>query len=122
MRVEEDSAADLIWVSSQTMIFDIAIHCKERFLGTNQGLKVFNPPKAPLPIAPRAQPARPGTVRHSSSTLLRLLQVDLKIQRVLLRRSNIRTRMNIYTQAVPGAMRGVNTRVVEVVLAKRKME
>jgi len=103
------------------MIFDIAIHCRERFLGTDERLKVIKPPKAPQAIAPGAQPAHPSTVRHSNSTLMRSLQVGLRIQLELLRRSIIRTTMNIYTRAVPGAMREVNSRVVEMVLPKRKM-
>ena len=60
--------------------------------------------------------------RHSYSTLLRSLQVDLKVQQELLRHSDIRTTMNIYTQAVPDAMREGNSKVVEMVLPKRKME
>jgi hypothetical protein len=41
----------------------------------------------------------------------------------LLRQSNIRTAMNIYTQAAPDAIRDANSRVVEMemVLAKRKV-
>ncbi len=60
--------------------------------------------------------------RHSYSTLLRSLQVDLKVQQELLRHSDIRTTMNIYTQAVPDAMREANSKVVEMVLPKRKVE
>ncbi len=59
--------------------------------------------------------------RHSYSTLLRSLQVDLKVQQELLRHSDIRTTMNIYTQAVPDAMREANSPVVEMVLRKRKV-
>ena len=59
--------------------------------------------------------------RHSYSTLLRSLQVDLKVQQELLRHSDIRTTMNIYTQAIPDAMREANSRVVEMVLPKRKV-
>ncbi len=59
--------------------------------------------------------------RHSYSTLLRALQVDLKVQQELLRHSDIRTTMNIYTRAVPDAMREANSRVVEMVLPKRKV-
>jgi integrase len=61
------------------------------------------------------------TFRHSYSTLLRSLQVDLKVQQELLRHSDIRTTMNIYTQAVPEAMREANGKVVEMVLPKRKV-
>jgi len=59
--------------------------------------------------------------RHSYSTLLHSLQVDLKVQQELLRHSDIRTTMNIYTQVVPDAMREANSRVVEMVLPKRKV-
>jgi len=59
--------------------------------------------------------------RHSYSTLLRSLQVDLKVQQELLRHSDIRTTMNIYTQAVPDAMREANSKVVEMVLPQRKV-
>ena len=41
--------------------------------------------------------------RHSYSTLFCSLQVDLKVQQELLRHSDIRATMNIYTQAVPDA-------------------
>lgn len=58
--------------------------------------------------------------RHSYSALLRSLQVDLKVQQALLRHADIRTTMNIYTQAVPHAMREANGKVVEMVLPRRK--
>jgi integrase len=61
------------------------------------------------------------TFRHSYSTLLRSLQVDLKVQQELLRHADIRTTMNIYTQALPDAMREANSRVVEMVLPKAKV-
>jgi integrase len=57
----------------------------------------------------------------SCSTLLHSLHVDLKVQQELLRHSDIRTTMNIYTQVVPDAMREANSRVVEMVLPKRKV-
>jgi integrase len=59
--------------------------------------------------------------RHSYSTLLHTLHVDLKVQQELLRHSDIRTTMNIYTQAVPNAMREANSRVAEMVLPMRKV-
>jgi integrase len=49
------------------------------------------------------------TFRHSYSTLLRSLRVDLKVQQELLRHADIRTTLNIYTQAMPDAMRRVNS-------------
>jgi integrase len=61
------------------------------------------------------------TFRHSYSTLLRALRVDLKVQQELLRHADIRTTMNIYTQAMPDAMRRANSRVVEMVLPERKV-
>ena len=59
--------------------------------------------------------------RHSYSTLLRSLQVDLKVQQELLRHADIRTTMNIYTRAVPDAMREANSKVVEMVLPLQKV-
>ena len=76
-----------------------------------------------LPAGIRAGLGRIGwhSFRHSYSTLLRSLQVDLKVQQELLRHSDIRTTMNIYTQAVPDAMREANGRVVEMVLPKGRV-
>jgi len=59
------------------------------------------------------------TFRHS--TLLRALRVDLKVEQELLRHADIRTTMNIYTHAMPDAMRRANSRVVEMVLPERKV-
>jgi len=53
--------------------------------------------------------------RHSHLTLLHALGVDLKVQQELLRHADIRT-MNIYTQAVPTALREANSNVVRLVL------
>jgi integrase len=76
-----------------------------------------------LPAGIRAGLGRIGwhTFRHSYSTLLRSLRVDLKVQQELLRHADIRTTMNIYTQAMPDAMRRANSRVVEMVLPERKV-
>lgn len=76
-----------------------------------------------LPAGIRAGLGRIGwhTFRHSYSTLLRALRVDLKVQQELLRHADIRTTMNIYTQAMPDAMRRANSRVVEMVLLERKV-
>jgi len=76
-----------------------------------------------LPAGIRAGLGRIGwhTFRHSYSTLLRALRVDLKVQQELLRHADIRTTMNIYTQAMPDAMRRANSRVVEMVLPERKV-
>ena len=56
------------------------------------------------------------TFRHSHSTLLHALGVDLKVQQELLRHADIRTTMNIYTQAVPTALREANSKVVRLVI------
>ncbi len=56
------------------------------------------------------------TFRHSYSTLLRCLEVDVKVQQELLRHADIRTTMNMYTQAVPEALREANSKVVGMVL------
>src|SRR5713226_5225158 len=71
-----------------------------------------------VPAATKAGLGRIGwhTFRHSHSTLLHALGVDLKVQQELLRHADIRTTMNIYTQAVPTALREANSRVVRLVL------
>ena len=56
------------------------------------------------------------TFRHSHSTMLHALGVDLKVQQELLRHADIRTTMNIYTQAVPNALREANSKVVRLVI------
>ena len=56
------------------------------------------------------------TFRHSHSTLLHALGVDLKVQQELLRHADIRTTMNNYTHAVPTALREANSKVVRLVL------
>ena len=60
------------------------------------------------------------TFRHSYSTMLRALKVDVKVQQELLRHADIRTTLNIYTQAVPEALRNANSRVVQMVQPERK--
>ena len=76
-----------------------------------------------LPTGIRVGLGRIGwhTFRHSYSTLLRSLEVDVKVQQELLGHADIRTTMNIYTQAVPDALRDANSKVVEMVLPKRKV-
>lgn len=54
--------------------------------------------------------------RHTYSTLLRHLKVDVKVQQSLLRHTDIRTTMNGYTLAVPEDMRRANSNVVQMVL------
>lgn len=71
-----------------------------------------------VPAAQKTGLGRLGwhTFRHSHSTLLHALGVDLKVQQELLRHADIRTTMNIYTQAVPTALREANSKVVRLVL------
>lgn len=56
------------------------------------------------------------TFRHTYSSLLRQLGVDVKVQQELLRHADIRTTMNVYTQAVAQQLREANSRVVRLVL------
>ncbi len=56
------------------------------------------------------------TFRHTYSSLLREHEVDIKVQQALLRHADIRTTMNIYTQAVPRAVREANRRVVSTIM------
>jgi integrase len=58
------------------------------------------------------------TFRHSYSSLLRQLGVDVKVQQELLRHADIRTTMNLYTQAVPEYLREANRQVARLVLPK----
>jgi integrase len=55
-----------------------------------------------VPAAEKVGLGRIGwhTFRHSHSSLLRALGVDLKVQQELLRHADIRATMNIYTHAV----------------------
>lgn len=71
-----------------------------------------------VPAARKAGLGRIGwhTFRHSHSTLFHALGVDLKVQQELLRHADIRTTMNIYTQAVPTALREANSKVARLVL------
>jgi integrase len=56
------------------------------------------------------------TFRHTYSSMLRHLGVDLKVQQELLRHADIRTTMNTYTQAMPTALREANSRVARMVV------
>ncbi len=49
-------------------------------------------------------------------TLLRALRVDLKVQQELLYHADIRTTMNIYTEAVAESLREANSQVARLVL------
>ena len=59
------------------------------------------------PAAEKAGVGRIGwqTFRHSFSTLLHSMGTDLAVQKELLRHADIKTTMNIYTQAVATAKR-----------------
>src|SRR5467141_2371389 len=59
------------------------------------------------------------TFRHTYSCLLREHEVDLKVQQALMRHADIRTTMNIYTQAIPRAVREANRRVVRSIMGKK---
>ena len=59
------------------------------------------------------------TFRHTYSCLLREHEVDLKVQQALMRHADIRTTMNIYTQAIPKAVREANRRVVRSIMGKK---
>jgi integrase len=71
-----------------------------------------------VPAAKKLEIGRIGwhTFRHSHSTLLHALGVDLKVQQELLRHADVRTTLNIYTQAVPSALREANSKVVRLVI------
>jgi integrase len=56
------------------------------------------------------------TFRHTYSSMLRQLGVDLKVQQELLRHADIRTTMNVYTQAVSEQKRAAHSKVVRMVL------
>jgi len=70
------------------------------------------------PAATTAEIGKIGwhTFRHTYSTMLRSLGVDVKVQQELLRHADIQTTMNIYTQAVSDAKREANSKVVRMVL------
>ena len=61
----------------------------------------------------------PLVIRHTYSSLLREHEVDINVQQALLRRADIRTTMNIYTKAVPRAVREANRKFVRNTLGKQ---
>lgn len=61
------------------------------------------------------------TFRHTYSSMLRQLGVDLKVQQELLRHADVRTTLNVYTQAQSEQKRSANSSVVRMVLAERKI-
>jgi len=56
------------------------------------------------------------TFRHTYSSMLRQLGVDVKVQQELLRHADIRTTINTYTQAMPAALRDANSKVARLVV------
>ena len=56
------------------------------------------------------------TFRHSYSSMLRDLRVDVKVQQELLRHADIRTTLNVYTQGVAENLRTANNLVASEVL------
>jgi integrase len=56
------------------------------------------------------------TFRHTYSSTLRQLGGDIKVQQELLRHADIRTTMNVYTQAVSEQKRAAHSSVVRLVL------
>ena len=73
-------------------------------------------------LRPAAQRAGLGdgigwhTFRHSYASLLRANGEDLKVQQELLRHADIRTTMDIYTQAMPEDKRTAHSKVVQMIL------
>ncbi|MBZ5596951.1 MAG: hypothetical protein LAN83_01405 [Acidobacteriia bacterium] len=51
--------------------------------------------------------------------MLRSLKVDVKVQQELLRHADIRTTMNLYTQAIPDDMREANSQAARMVLPRK---
>jgi site-specific recombinase XerD len=74
------------------------------------------------PAAEKAKIGRIGwhTFRHTYSTLLHAYGTDMKVQQELLRHSDIRTTMNIYTHTVSPALREANGKVVRMILPEKK--
>jgi len=73
------------------------------------------------PAAEKAKIGRIGwhTFRHTYSTLLHAYGTDMKVQQELLRHSDIRTTMNIYTHTVSPALREANSKVVRMILPEK---
>ena len=72
-------------------------------------------------IAPAAQKAGLGkigwhTFRHTYSSMLRSLGVDVKVQQELLRHADPGLTLGTYTQAIPAALREANSKVARLVV------
>ena len=72
------------------------------------------------PAALRAGLGKIGwhTFRHSYSTLLRGLGVDIKVQQELLRHSTAQSTMNVYTQAISEQKRIANSTIVGLLFGR----
>ena len=55
--------------------------------------------------------------RHTFSSMLRALGTDIKVQQELMRHTDIRTTMNLYTQANSDQKRQAHGKIVQMVLA-----
>jgi predicted aspartyl protease len=72
-------------------------------------------------IAALVEPCRTAVIVALStglrcSELLRQLGVDVKVQQELLRHADVRTTLNVYTQAVSEQKRSAHSSVVRIVL------
>jgi integrase len=72
------------------------------------------------PAAKRVGLANVGwhTFRHTYSTMLRGVGTDVKVQQELLRHADIRTTLNIYTQACSEQKRTAHSKAVRMVLSQ----
>jgi len=59
------------------------------------------------------------SLRHTYSSLLHEHGTDLKVQQELLRHSDVRTTLNLYTQAVTSAKRAANSKIVQLLLKEK---
>jgi len=59
------------------------------------------------------------TFRHSIGTNLRSLGVDVKTAQELLRHANVRTTLDLYTQAVSSQKREASDKLVELLLPSK---
>lgn len=77
-----------------------------RELIDDSGIRPRNPESHRIPV-------------QLGSTMLRSLKVDVKVQQELLRHADIRTTMNLYTQAIPDDMREANSQAARMVLPRK---
>jgi integrase len=62
------------------------------------------------------------TFRHTYSTMLRSLGVDMKVQQELLRQADIQTTMTSIPKAVLGAKREANSKVMRMVYRQQSKQ